>query len=37
MSRELDAQEGVKVPADGAAEGESPAVRGERSPFVVVN
>ncbi|HEX7424670.1 MAG TPA: AmmeMemoRadiSam system radical SAM enzyme [Terriglobales bacterium] len=32
MSRELEAQEGVKVPAGGAAEGESPAVRGERSP-----
>ena len=29
MSRELDVQEGVKVAADGAAEGESPAVRGE--------
>jgi pyruvate formate lyase activating enzyme len=33
MSRELDAQEGVKVQADGAAEGRSPAVRGERSPL----
>src|ERR1039458_5741060 len=33
MSRELDAQEGVKIPADGAAKGESPAVRGERGPF----
>ena len=33
MSRELNAQEGVKVAADGAAKGECPAVRGERSPF----
>jgi len=33
MSRKLDAQGGVKVQAHGAAEGESPAVRGERSPF----
>jgi len=33
MSRKLDAQEGVKVPADGAAEGRGPTVRGERSPF----
>jgi pyruvate formate lyase activating enzyme len=32
MSRELDSQKGVKDPADGAAEGESPAVRGARSP-----
>ena len=32
MSRDLDAEEGVKVPASGAAEGESPALRGERSP-----
>jgi pyruvate formate lyase activating enzyme len=33
MWRELDAQERVEIPADGAAEGESPTVRGERSPF----
>src|ERR1019366_2875403 len=33
MSRELDVQEGVKVPANGAAEGQIPAVRSERSPF----
>src|ERR1039458_8450154 len=33
MSRELDAQAGVKVPSDGAAEGQIPAVRSERSPF----
>jgi pyruvate formate lyase activating enzyme len=32
MSHEFDAEEGVKVPADGMAKGESPAVRGERSP-----
>ena len=31
MSRELDVQEGVKVAADGADEGESPAVRGGRN------
>ncbi len=32
MSREFDAQEGMTVPVDGAAAGESLAVRGERSP-----
>jgi pyruvate formate lyase activating enzyme len=31
MWHELDGQEGVKLPADGTAEGESPTVRGERS------
>ena len=34
MSCELDAQEGVKVPASSALEGESPAVRGERGPLL---
>ena len=33
MASELDAREGVKVPAAGAVEGRSTAVRGERSPL----
>ncbi|MGA7512069.1 MAG: hypothetical protein WBW46_04190, partial [Candidatus Sulfotelmatobacter sp.] len=33
MWRELDAREDVRGPVDSAAEGEAPAVHGERSPF----
>ncbi|MGA8188759.1 MAG: hypothetical protein WB776_12585, partial [Candidatus Sulfotelmatobacter sp.] len=33
MARELDAQASVSFSADGATNGKSPAVRGERSPL----